>query len=261
MDGDRSGRPSGSSMPGPLSDDVYIIHEPVAYAEGWALQTSLHGDCVRGHRGDQVLILEHQPVYTLGRTAQVSHWGGNEDRLRAQGAEVHTVNRGGSVTYHGPGQIVVYPILRCARHARGPRQLVRLFEDLILRVLGRWQIEGIRMDKKPGIWTMAATRPDKIASIGMRIEQGVTVHGFALNVDLDLSPFDQIQPCGLADCSLTSMAAMRGRPTPVARVKRDVAACVAEVFPGTWRTVEKTAATDLSLLDTIPGELTAYART
>lgn len=259
MDGGRSGRSTCKSMPDPLSDDVCVIDEPVAYGDAWALQIRLHHERVQGQRGDTVLILEHHPVYTLGRTAQASHWGGNEDRLRGQGAEVHRVNRGGSVTYHGPGQIVVYPILRLARHATGPRQLVWLFEDVIMRVLRRWQIDGHRQEKKPGIWTMAAKRPQKIASIGIRIERGVTVHGFALNVDLDLSPFDHIQPCGLADCSITSMAGTLRRPTPVQRVKRDVASCVAEVFPGRWRTVECTAITDTSLLERAPDEQRTYA--
>lgn len=260
MDGITSGRPVCTSMPNPLTDNVCIIDEPVIYGDAWALQTRLHHERVQGHRGDTVLILEHHPVYTLGRTAQASHWGGNEDRLRTQGAEVHRVNRGGSVTYHGPGQIVVYPILRLARHATGPRQLVWLLEDVIMRVLRRWQINGHRQAKKPGIWTMAAEARQKIASIGIRIEQGVTMHGFALNVDLDLSPFDQIQPCGLADCSITSMAGALRCPTPVRRVKRDVASCVAEVFPGTWRTVESTAIIDTFLLESAPDAQRTYAR-
>jgi lipoate-protein ligase B len=234
MNGDGSQGIFSKARPVVQSNHLCIIDHPVAYPDAWALQSRLHQERSDGLRGDTVLILEHHPVYTLGRTAQASHWGGSEDRLRARGADVQRVNRGGSVTYHGPGQIVVYPILEVARHATGPRQFVWLLEDVIMRVLSHWQITGHRQDNKPGIWTMAAALTKKVASIGIRIERGVTMHGFALNVDLDLSPFDQIHPCGLATGSITSMAAALRRPTPVQQVKRDIACCVADVFTQPW---------------------------
>ncbi|MBD0316115.1 MAG: lipoyl(octanoyl) transferase LipB [Nitrospiraceae bacterium] len=251
---------SSAAVPNAPSDLVCIIHQPVPYPDAWILQTRLHRERIQGQRGDTVLVLEHPPVYTVGRSAQASHWGGSEDRLRAQGADVQRVNRGGSVTYHGPGQIVVYPILQVTRHATGPRQLVWLLEDIIIRVLGRWHMTGHRQDNKPGIWIMAATLPHKIASIGIRIERGVTMHGFALNVDMDLSPFGHIRPCGSADCPITSMAATLRRPTPVERVKRDVASCVAEVFRQPWRTLEKDAIIDISALDPSADAQRMYAR-
>ncbi len=182
-----------------------------------------------------VLILEHQPVYTLGRSAQTSHWGGNEDVLRANGAELHHVNRGGSVTYHGPGQIVVYLILRLAQHATGPRQLVWLLEEVIIRVLKNWKIDGHRIDKKPGVWVMVP-EPAKIASIGIRVERGMTLHGFSLNVDMDLTPFRHIHPCGFSNCRVTSMAALLKSTLSVNDIKHELAQIFGTVFSIEWST-------------------------
>ena len=247
MNYDGTGPYPSTAPPVPLSGLVCIIHHPVLYFDAWSLQTRLHRERLQGQRGDTVLILEHLPVYTLGRRAEASHWGGSEDRLRVHGADVQRVNRGGSVTYHGPGQIVVYPIMQVTRHATGPRQFVRLLEDVIIRVLERWHMTGHRQDNKPGIWAMVATLPQKVASIGIRIERGVTMHGFSLNVDIDLSAFDPIHPCGSADCSMTSMAAALHRSIPIPRIKREVAYCIAEVFQQPWRTAEKEAITDFVL--------------
>ena len=149
--------------------------------------------------------------------------------LCQSGAELHRVNRGGSVTYHGPGQVVAYPILKVDRHATGPKQLVRLFEDVVIRLLGSWNITGSRLEGKPGVWVMTP-EPRKIAFIGIRIERGVTLHGLAINVDLDLTPFHRIHPCGLADCLVTSMAALRHAPISVDAVKHVLAQTFAEVF-------------------------------
>lgn len=199
----------------------------------WNLQTRLHNERRRGLRPDTVVILEHNPVYTLGRSAHPSHWGGNDAALRESGCELCHVNRGGSVTYHGPGQIVVYPVLRLAQHASGPRRYVWLLEETIIRCLQRWNIHGQRIEKKPGVWV---TTPEtaKIASIGIRVEHGVTLHGFALNVDLDLTPFERIQPCGLADCRATSMSAMMKAPLRVNDLKGQLADTLNEVFSVEW---------------------------
>jgi lipoate-protein ligase B len=191
-----------------------------------------------GLRPDTVLILEHQPVYTLGRSAQASHWGGNEDVLRANGTELHRVNRGGSVTYHGPGQIVAYPILKLAQHATGPRQLVWLLEEVIIRTLNLWRIDGRRIDKKPGVW-VTGPEPAKIASIGIRVERGITLHGFALNVDMDLTPFQRIHPCGFTNCLVTSMAAMLKTALSVNAIKQDLAQIFGSVFELEWSITEE----------------------
>jgi lipoate-protein ligase B len=218
-----------------LEGEVFIFPQPVPYEVAWELQSRFHAERLLGRRPDMVLILEHQPVYTLGRSTQESHWGGNEAALRVDGADLHRVNRGGSVTYHGPGQILLYPIVRLTQHATGPRQFVHLLEEVAIRLLRLWRIDGYRVEKKPGVWVMAP-EPAKIASLGVRIERGITLHGLALNVDLDLTPFQRIHPCGFADCSITSMAALRKAALPVDIIKRDLARMFGAVFVTEWPT-------------------------
>ena len=213
-----------------LPGRVFLVHQAVPYAKAWGHQVQLHRGRVGGGRPDTVLLLEHRPVYTLGRRTDPSHWGGQEESLRRLGADLHWVNRGGSVTYHGPGQIVVYPILKLTDHARGPKQFVRLLEETVLRVLKQWGIAGRRVDGRPGVWIGEA----KIASVGIRIEQGVTLHGFSLNVAMDLSPFRLIQPCGFADCRMTSIADVIGTAPELHRVKQDVARHLTDVLGVHW---------------------------
>lgn len=211
------------------SGAVRVLPEPVPYLIAWEIQSRLHEDRLLDLQPDTVLILEHPPVYTLGRSTRLSHWGGSESALCEDGAELHHVNRGGSVIFHGPGQIVVYPVLKLDRHAVGPRQLVRLLEEVIIQVLERWNITGSRIVGKPGVWIMTP-EPQKIAFLGIRIERGVTLHGFALNVDVDLTPFRRIQPCGFPDCRVTSMAAVCRTAVPVDAVKRELAQTFVTVF-------------------------------
>jgi lipoyl(octanoyl) transferase len=225
---------------------IYVVDQPVAYAEAWAQQVHLHRNRVSGCGPDTVLILEHRPVYTLGRRTDIAHWGGCEESLRRLGADLYLVNRGGSVTYHGPGQIVVYPIVKITDHARGPKQFVRLLEDVVLRLLKQWGINGMRIDRKPGIWLEEA-QPAKIASIGIRVERGVTLHGLSVNVDMDLSPFQFIKPCGFADCRMTSMAAILKAPTGLHQMKQELARHFAEVFVIQWPVMSITSLTSSTL--------------
>jgi lipoyl(octanoyl) transferase len=215
---------------------VRVFPEPVPYLIAWGIQSRLHEERLLDLQPDTVLILEHPPVYTLGRRTKLSHWGGNESALCEDGAELHHVNRGGSVTFHGPGQIVVYPVLKVERYAAGPRQLVWLLEEVVIRVLKLWNITGSRIVGKPGVWIMTP-EPKKIAFLGIRIEHGVTLHGVALNVDVDLTPFQRIHPCGFPDCLVTSMAAVRQTAIPVGAVKQDLAQTFATVFALNWSSV------------------------
>ncbi|HMS84048.1 MAG TPA: lipoyl(octanoyl) transferase LipB [Nitrospira sp.] len=201
---------------------IHLFSEPVPYLHAWQLQLQLHHDRVLDRRHDTILILEHHPVYTLGRSTDLSHVHGETADLCRTGAELHRVNRGGSVTYHGPGQIVAYPILKLAGHAPGPRQLVWLLEEAMIQVLNRWNIAGLRIAKRPGVWVQAAI-PEKIGFVGIRIDRGVTLHGLALNVDLDLAPFQHIHPCGFADCRVTSMATVSAKPLSIEAVKAELA--------------------------------------
>lgn len=219
------------------SDGVVLTFpKPMPYSTAWELQSRLHQERQLDLRPDTVLILEHQPVYTLGRTTKLSDWGGNEAALRANGADLCHVNRGGSVTYHGPGQIVAYPIIRLNQHAAGPRQLVWRLEEVMIRLLAKWRIDGRRIDKRPGVWVMSPT-PAKIASIGLRIQQGITMHGFALNVDMDLEPFQRIHPCGVPHCPMTSMATLLNTEIPMDEIKDDLARMLSTVFAIEWAPV------------------------
>lgn len=201
---------------------IHLFSEPIPYLDAWQLQVRLHRERVLDLRHDTILILEHPPVYTLGRRTDLSHVHGEALDLGRTGAELHRVNRGGSVTFHGPGQIVAYPILKLASHVPGPRQLVWLLEESMIRVLNRWNITGMRIPKKPGVWVQT-TIPEKIGFVGIRIERGVTLHGLALNVDLDLAPFQNIHPCGFADCRVTSMTAVSATPIAIDLVKAELA--------------------------------------
>lgn len=210
-----------------------VQHELLEYAAAWALQRRLVDDRIAGRTPDTLLLLEHEPVFTVGRTARAEHWGGDEHAPHVAGIPVVRVERGGSVTYHGPGQLVGYPILRLNRFCPGPRTYVRMLEEVIVRTLARWNIAGRRIDKLPGVWT-GDERPAKIAAIGARIERGVTMHGFALNVTVDLAPFSRIVPCGLADCRVTSMAEVLAGPVDAHEVRRCLAEQFADVFVLEW---------------------------
>ena len=201
--------------------ELLLFQEPMSYATAWELQSRLHHERVTDSRPDTVVILEHRPVFTLGRGTKSSDWGGASAPLQAEGAEVHHVNRGGSVTYHGPGQVIVYPVLRLTQHARGVKQYVEQLESVIIRCLQQHGIAGQRRDKTPGVW-VPAPHEAKIASIGIRVDRGVTMHGMALNVQMDLSPFARITPCGLTGCRVTSMAEVLSRPVSVADVRHDL---------------------------------------
>lgn len=182
-------------------------------------------------RPDTLILTEHEPVFTLGRSAQPAHWGGNEETLRQAGYAVHRVERGGSVTYHGPGQLVGYPILRLNRFCAGPKPYMRLLEDVLIRTLDEWGIAAGRIDRLPGVWV---GERQKIGAMGVRITHGVTMHGFALNVTVDLAPFGLIVPCGIDGCRATSMAAVLGHPIDPFLVRQRIAANFADSFGLEW---------------------------
>lgn len=208
---------------------VRVFSEPIPYLVAWELQSRLHRERTQELRPDTALILEHAPVYTFGRSTRLSHCMGDETSLCSNGAEVHRVNRGGSVTFHGPGQVVVYPIFKLTRHASGPKALVWLLEEAMIQLLRRWNITGSRIHKKPGVW-VGTPQPEKIGFLGIRIDQGITLHGLALNVDLDLSPFQRIHPCGFSDCRVTSMAAVCHTAISVEHVKYELSGIFRDMF-------------------------------
>ncbi|MDP1767903.1 MAG: lipoyl(octanoyl) transferase LipB [Nitrospirota bacterium] len=222
------------SRPGPQEGRLVLFPKPVPYDEAWRLQQQLREERIAENQGDTLLLLEHQPVYTLGRSTKPAHWACGEEALRQTGANFQSVDRGGSITYHGPGQIVGYPILKLSHYCSGPKQYVRNLEEVLIHTLARWGIEGYRVKKAPGVWVRWRDADAKIAAIGVRIDHGVTLHGFALNVDLDLSPFSHIVPCGLTACPITSMAEIRQSPLSIATVTQQVAQEFARTFNVQW---------------------------
>jgi lipoyl(octanoyl) transferase len=198
---------------------------PTAYGEAWDLQRSLAAAVSQGAVPDTVILLEHPPVVTLGRRA------GEEELHVPPAADVEVVetDRGGKSTFHGPGQLVCYPILDLNRHGRDVRKYCRDLEESLIRTLAAFALQGTRIDGLTGIWLTSP--PRKIASIGVHISRWVTTHGYALNVDLDPAPFTEwITACGLEDAAFTTMALELGRPVTVAEVRPVAAAAVAEVF-------------------------------
>jgi lipoyl(octanoyl) transferase len=222
------------STPLPQVGTLVRFSEPIPYVDAWTLQKQLQEERIAERQGDVLLLLEHSPVYTLGRSTQPTHWDCGEQVLRQTGASLQPVDRGGSITYHGPGQVVGYPILKLLHYCSGPKEYVRKLEEVLIHTLSRWGIEGYRLEKKPGVWVCWNHVDAKIAAIGVRIDHGVTIHGFALNVDLDLSPFSHIMPCGLAQCHITSMAEVRQSAVSPSVVAQQVAQEFARVFNIQW---------------------------
>jgi lipoyl(octanoyl) transferase len=184
----------------------------VAYDDAWDLQHRVAAARAHGRIGDQLLLLEHDPVLTLGRHADASHVRATAAVLAARGIDVVRVERGGEVTYHGPGQLVAYPIVRLADRGLLLRPYVRALEAAMIATCAGAGVAARRRDGHPGCWCDAAgSAPRKIGALGVRVERGVTYHGIALNVDTDLRDFDLIDPCGMPDVVSTSIAEEVGR--------------------------------------------------
>lgn len=185
----------------------------MAYREAWALQKRLVDERADGRIGDRLLLVEHPPVLTLGRHADAAHVLASPGELARRGIEVVRVERGGEVTYHGPGQLVVYPILALSRRGLLLRPLVRALEGVMVETCAAFGVLADRRDGHPGCWVDPdGAAPRKLGALGIRVERGVSYHGIALNVDPDLADFDLIDPCGTPGLISTSIAVESGRP-------------------------------------------------
>jgi lipoyl(octanoyl) transferase len=209
-----------------MSEGAYLLNlDETPYLEAWELQRSLAAAVAQGAIPDTVLLLEHPPVVTLGRRTA------DEELHVPEGADVEIVqtDRGGKSTFHGPGQLVCYPILDLNRHGRDVKKYCRDLEEAHIRTLAAFELGATRIDGLTGVWL--AQPPRKIASIGIHISRWVTTHGYALNVDLDPAPFSEwITACGLEDAAFTTMARELGRPLTVDEVRPAAAAALADVF-------------------------------
>ncbi|MGB8004519.1 MAG: lipoyl(octanoyl) transferase LipB [Gaiellaceae bacterium] len=197
----------------------------VPYREAWDLQRSLAAAVSQGAIPDAVVFLEHPPVVTLGRRTD-----SGEVHVPAEtDVEVVETNRGGKSTFHGPGQLVCYPILDLRRHGKDVKKYVRDLEEALIRTLSPLGVEATRIEGLTGVWLERP--PRKIASIGVHISRWITTHGYALNVDLDPAPFTEwITACGLEDAAFTTVARELDRPVTVDEVRPFARDALAEVF-------------------------------
>ncbi|MES2867240.1 lipoyl(octanoyl) transferase LipB [Microbacterium profundi] len=198
----------------------------VPYLDGWELQRSVHHDVTDGTRPDTLILLEHEAVYTAGKRT--------EPQERPQdGTPVVDVDRGGKITWHGPGQLVGYPIVRLPE----PMDVVahvRRLERLLIDILRPFGVDGYQVEGRSGVWVRRPLSEDKVAAIGVRVQQGVTMHGFAINCDNTLAGFRGIIPCGITDAGVTTVSEVLGRDVSPA----DIVDAVAKAFVGEYSDAE-----------------------
>jgi lipoate-protein ligase B len=196
------------------------------YAAAWELQRELVAARQAGAAPDTLLLLEHPPVITLGRSGTSEHLLGSDAELERRGVSFVESDRGGDITFHGPGQIVGYAIVDLEERGRDLHRYLRDLEAVPIRALAELGIAAARVEGLTGVWVGDA----KVAAIGIRVSRWVTHHGFALNVDTDLSYFDLIVPCGIADRRVTSITELLGRPVDRDEVEDELARAFAHVF-------------------------------
>ncbi len=198
----------------------------VAYQKVWAYQKQLFEQVLKlkkegGNPENHLLFCEHPPVYTLGKSGDRKHLLINDEMLRARGAEFYPIDRGGDITFHGPGQLVGYPIFDLDTFPLSIKDFVYRIEEVMIRTLAHFGLTGSRIEKATGVW-IDAGKPQarKITAIGMRIHSKVSMHGFAMNVNTDLDYFSYIIPCGIADKGVTSLKKELGHPVEMDEVKQ-----------------------------------------
>ena len=209
----------------PHRGEVHWLGEGIDYAWAWGLQRELLEQRVAGERGDTLLLLGHAPVYTAGRRSVP------EDVLAQLDAPLVETDRGGQTTYHGPGQLVGYPIVSLTELGLGPRRYVDAIESALIAALAEHGVHAHREEGLTGVWTTAG----KIAAIGVKVSRGVTMHGFALNVATDLRAYDAIVPCGIGDRPVTSLHALLGHAPDLKEAAYVVAEALGASLGIAWR--------------------------
>jgi lipoyl(octanoyl) transferase len=198
----------------------------VPYGEARALQNRLEAARQEEEIPDVLLLLEHPPVYTKGRRATPDELPMGEEWYRRQGIEVTDTDRGGRVTYHGPGQLVGYPIVSLRSYGDDVHEYIRRMEHLIVDSLGEWGVEAACIEGQTGVWA----KDRKIGSIGVHVNRGVTTHGFAINVNNDLQPFEWVVPCGIESCRMTSVSRELGAEQDMDAFMNTIAATFGEIY-------------------------------
>ncbi|WP_243225359.1 lipoyl(octanoyl) transferase LipB [Microbacterium sp. CIAB417] len=198
--------------------------EFIPYLDGWDLQRRTHADVVAGSRPDTLLLLEHEAVYTAGKRTEAHE-------RPTDGTPVVDVDRGGKITWHGPGQLVGYPIVRLPE----PMDVVahvRRLERVLIEVLRPLGVDGYQVEGRSGVWVRRPLSEDKVAAIGVRVQQGVTMHGFAINCDNTLAGFRGIIPCGITDAGVTTVSEVVGADVSPADIVEHVSAVFAAEYAG-----------------------------
>ncbi len=225
----------------------FIDKGRISYKDAWDFQQELHDvtvqtklannkvmDSQHQATSNQLIFCEHNPVYTLGRSGSVNHLLLKQDELEKAGVEFYKINRGGDITFHGPGQVVGYPIFDLDYFFHDVHKYVRFLEEIIIRTLKEYDIKGERIDGFTGVWLAGSDYlpQRKICAIGVHLSRWVTMHGFALNVNTNLKYFNDIIPCGIADDNkaVTSMKAEIGKEIDMEDVKKKLKHHFAEVF-------------------------------
>jgi len=198
----------------------------ISYEKALRLQNRLAQARQMGEVEDILLVLQHPPVITIGRSGKVKNVLASQTTLQEKKIPVIFTDRGGDVTYHGPGQLVAYPILSLRSLGLGVPDYVWHLEEVIIRVLARFDISAGRVEKLRGVWV----GKEKIAALGVHLSHWISKHGLALNVNTDLAPFDLINPCGIPDRQVTSMAKILGRSLPMGEIESLMIQAFGEVF-------------------------------
>jgi len=230
-----------------VSEEILVVRcGIVPYEEARVAQRWLEGARQEGEIPDVLLLLEHTPVYTRGRRSTEAELPMQAEWYEMQGIEVHDTDRGGRVTYHGPGQLVAYPIVSLKPYDDDVHEYVRRLERVAIEALAAHGVAAGTIDGLTGVWTNPTTREEarKIGSIGLHVSRGVTTHGMAVNVNNDLQPFEWIVPCGIDDCRVTSLGRELGAEQDLGAFAATVTARYAELFA---RTPVETAPAALGL--------------
>lgn len=204
----------------PLIDDWGLI----SYREAWERQKKLFNKLIaEPDTEERIILCEHPPVYTLGFHGNEANLIADRERLEAMGAECIRIERGGDITFHGPGQLVVYPIINLHRHKLGVKAYIELLEESVRELLLKYGIKSSSNNEAIGVWLdWKTSNARKICAIGVKISHGITMHGLALNVNTDLGAFQMINPCGIVDKGVTSMSHELGYDLDMCRVKAEL---------------------------------------
>lgn len=203
----------------------------VSFDEGLAIQKRLVAERQAGAAPDALVLLEHPMTYTIGRSGGEENLLISEEEIRARGGAVRRVDRGGDITYHGPGQLVGYPIIDLNDHYRDVHRYLRDLEEVLIQLLAGYDIHAGRIQGLSGVWV----GEDKVAAMGVHVSRWVTSHGFALNVSTELGDFSRIIPCGIKDHGVTSMERLLGRRVELDEVAERTAGVFAGIFGLEWR--------------------------